>query len=565
MGTDRAQGPSFLATVGLIVGLRFRLLARRITSAGWLGGLITGGAMIAVAGGIGAGGYLLFARLAILQHSRIWMAFFLGLYCFLLGVFWVLWPVIAAQVDDAYELGRYLHYPVRPARLYAIQTVAGLAEPSTLFFYPALVGAGLGLTESLAPGGPATVALMLCFTVMNVCAGRALLNLFLNVMASRRSAEILFSGFLVALGLAALLPPVDTSWLTARLEALGTAAPEDLGAIVQAASGMTDTPPGWLAYGLRASAMGRTGTAIKTALGMLALAGLCWGVGLLLLKRFYRGARPLFRRRRPPTPAPTPHPERPGPLGWRLPGLSAPTAAVLELELRTLVRSPKGRLLFAMPFFLVILLKLVGAAPLLSHLFGTRWTALLLTALALYVLASLAGQFFANQFGYDGHAVRRLWLHPAPLSAWLTGRNLAHGLFATAQMVTLGGLVYVLLPDPRAAGLLLPLSVFPFGLLLLLGVGNLLSIHHARRFHFDLSRRDRPAAATFVGLALTLGLGTVLTAGLREVALGLGWPEESLLPLLWAIGIAGYRALRPRAERALAQDREQLIHAVTQG
>lgn len=548
----------FSTTVALIVGLRFRLLARKVSGAGWLGGTLTAAAMLGVAGGIGVGGYLLFSRLPIVQQSRIWMAFFLGLYFFLLGVFWVLWPVIAAQVDDAYELGRYLHYPVRPARLYAIQTVAGLLEPSTLFFYPALIGAGLGLAETLRPGWLPTVALMLCFTFMNVATGRALLNAFLNVMVSRRSAEILLSGFLVALGLAALLPPVDTSWLTAQLAQLAAAGPNDLGDIIRAASGMTDTPPGWIAYGLRASARGHTATALKTGAGMVVLGLGAWTVGLVLLKRFYRGARPLIART--PTPRSTPRTTSPG---WRVPGLSAPTAAVFELELRTLARSPKGRLLFAMPFFLVILLRLVGAAPLFRHLWGPRWTALVLSALVIYVLASLAGQFFSNQFGYDGHAIRRLYLHPVSPRRWLLGRNLAHGVFASVQMTLLAGLLYLVLPHTTLAGALLPVFGFPFGLLLLLGVGNVLSVYHPRPFHFDLSRRDRPAPTSFVGLALTLGLGVGVVASLRLAARLIGWPDAAVLWLLPLLGLVAHHALLPWALRGLATGRERLISAVT--
>jgi ABC-2 type transport system permease protein len=251
--------------------------------------------------------------------------------------------------------------------------------------------------------------------------------------------------------------------------------------------------------------------------------------------------------------------------GWRLPGLSPAVAAVAELELRTLVRSPKGRLLFAMPFFLVILLKLVGAAPLLAHLWGPRWTAFLLTALSVYVLASLAGQFFANQFGYDGHAVRRVYLHPSPLRAWLLGRNLAHAGFATAQMLLLAGLIYALLPETATARLALPLFTFPFGLLVLLGVGNLLSVRHPRRFHFDLSRRDRPAPTTFIALALTLGAGAALAAAAREAALRCGWPPAALLPALPALGWAVYRVFFARALRALRSEREGLIGAITGG
>jgi ABC-2 type transport system permease protein len=527
--------------------------------------------MIGASGGLGLAGYLLFSRVPAVLQSRVWMAFFLALYFFLIGIFWILWPVVAAQVDDDTELGRFLHYPIHPAQLYLVQTLAALLAPSAFFFFPALVGAGFGLSESLRPGAAATLLLMTCYALMCVTVGRALLNLFLNVMAHRRSAELLFSAFLVGLALAAVLPPVDASWLTARFADLAAASPEDLEDIRRAAHGMTDTPPGWIAHGLRAAARGYDGTVLRTAAGMLLVAGLAWGVGLFALLRFYRGARRLSSRRRIPLSR---EPESPlsarrasaaitGKGGWRLPGLSGPVAALFERELRSLLRSPKGRLLFAMPFFLLILLRLVGAAPLFAFWLGPEWTSQLLMALCVYVLGSLAGQFFVNQFGYDGQAVRLIFLLPPSPRDWLLGRNLAHAVFALGQFLSLVAMAFVLLPGAGPIGLELPILFFPFGLLVLLGVGNFLSLLYPRRFVFSLTRRDRPAAASFGlllgALAATVG---VLAAALRVAEL-LGAPRGLFLLGLACLASILYIGLLPTAARELGRRREELVSGVT--
>ncbi len=551
-----ARTPGFWTTVGLVVRLRFRLFGRRLSAGSWLSG---GLALLTVTGlavGLGVGSYLLFATVPAVAASKIWRAFFLGLFCFLLGVFWVLWPLVAAQVDEAYELGRYFHYPVRPARLYLIQTAVGLAEPSVIFFYPALVGAGLGLAETLRPGGFATAGLMLCFALMNVAVGRALLSLFLNVMTSRRSAEILFATFLAALGVAALLPPVDASWLFAQLESLATAPPEDLTEILRATGAVTDTPPGWLAYGLRAAATGQTATAMFSALGMLTVGGVCWLAGLVLLKRFYRGGRDLFR---PPKKPAAPQPPRPG---WRLPGCDHETSAAFEKELRTILGNPKGRMLFVVPFFLLLLLKVVGAPQLLSYLWGPTWAAGLLAFLGLYVLAVLAGQFFVAGFGYDGQGVRLVFLTPAPLGCWLKGRNLAQATLATVQLLGLTAVTFALLPGVRTTGLALPLSSFPFGLLVLLALGNLVAARHPQRYHLSLSRRDRPQGAAALAVLAGLSFVSLMTVGALLLAGSTGLPAPLTLAALPPVGLLLYCLLLPVATRWTFRHREDIVTAI---
>ncbi len=552
-------GPGLATTVWLLTRLRFRLLWRQIATAGWLGGLLSALLLLAMAGALGVASYLLFTRVTVVTDNRSWRAFFLGLFCFLLGVFWILWPLVAAQVDDAYELGRYLHFPVQPARLYLAQTLVGLCEPAVIFFYPALIGAGLGLAETVSPGGLPTAGLMICFALMNVALGRALLNLFLNVMASRRSAEILFAAFLLGLGLAAILPPVDTSWFYEQMDNLDALGAEDLSEIIRAAGAMTDTPPGWLAHGLRAAIMGRHGTVWRTALGMLAVGAVAWTVGLILLKRFYRGGRSLRRSHRRVAP---PRPISPGP---RLPGLSQATACIFHKEWRTLTGNPKGRMLFAVPFFLVILLKLVGAAQLFQYLWGDTWASLLLAGVLLYVLAVLSGQFFVNGFGYDGPAVRLVYLLPPPPSAWIVGRNLAQGLFASVQALGLAILVLGLLPGASVSGLLLPVCTFIFGLLCLLASGNLLSARFPRRYHLSLGRRDRPVGASFVWALITLAACTALAVGAIIGAAQAGLPAAVALLPLPLLGASVWAVLLPVASRWTRLHREQILSAIGEG
>lgn len=553
------RAASFGRVVRLVLSLRFRLFARALTSRGILGTLVAVAFALALSLGLGLGGFLLFSAVEGVYQNPVWMAFSMGLFFFLLGLFWVIWPVIAAQVDEAYELGRFLTYPVRPGRLYLIQFLTGLLEPAVLFFYPALVGATLGIAQTHPIGWTSPLLLLSVFALMNVACGRCLQNLFLNVMTSRRSGEMLFLGVLILLGLSAFLPPVDASWLFERFGEFGTS-PEDLAMLAQTARALGNTPFGWPAMGLAAAGAGETRVVLGTLALMVLTGAVAWLLGLFLLKRFYRGGRGFKLR---PSRARAEPGESGGTICWRLPLVADFTSAVFFKELKTLVSNPKARLLFAVPFFLLILLKIIGAPQLFLYLWGSAWASVLLALLSLYVLAVLSGQFFSNGFGYDDHGILQTYLYPAPAACWLRGRNLAQGVLALFQFLLLGILVHVLMPAATFDMVALPLCAFPFGLLVMLGVGNLLSARYPRRFHFTLARRDRPVGASFVVTLLVLGtcalvvLALLGIAGPRPPAL---WLSLSVLPFL---GAAIYKLLFPLALRWVTEEKERIIEALT--
>ena len=542
----------------LVLSLRFRLFARAITSRGLLGTLVAVTVALALSLGLGVGSFLLFSAVEGIYQNPVWMAFSMGLFFFLLGLFWVIWPVIAAQVNEAYELGRFFTYPVRPGRLYLIQFLTGLLEPSVLFFYPALVGAVLGIARTHPIGWGLPVLLVLAYTLMNVACGRGLQNLFLNVMTSRRSGEILFVGVLLFLGLSAFLPPVDASWLFERFGEFGTS-PEDLAVLAQTARALGNTPFGWVAMGLAAAGAGEMRVVVGTLAMMILTGAIAWLLGLWLLKRFYRGGRGfklLPSRRRSPVS------ESRGMMGWKLPFVSELTSTVFIKEIKMLISSPKARLLFAVPFFLLILLKIIGAPQLFLYLWGDAWASVLLALLSLYVLSVLSGQFFSNGFGYDGTGVRQVYLSPADMGSWLKGRNLAQGIFAVVQFLLLGLLVHLLMPGTTLKALALPVCAFPFGLLVMLSVGNLLSARYPRRYHFTLARRDRPVGASFIWSLAVLGTCALVTlalagiAGARPLAL---WLSLSVLPIL---GVAVYKILFPVALRWTLAEKENIVGAL---
>lgn len=297
----------------LLVALRLRLAGRRLAPAGAVVGAGFSGLLaLSVALAAGWGSYWLFAG-PLARGGAIWLDFGLALFSFLLGLFWLLWPVVAAQIDEAYELSRYFVYPVRPRTLYLAQTIIAFFEPATLLFAAPLVGMTIGL--GAARGLPLAPALLLLvgYAFMCLAGGRLLANLLLGVLSSRRSGEFLLGAVMLLLLLSFLLPPVDTSWLTKRLGGFG-ANPADLRLLLRATLSMRHTPLGWLAVGLDATRRGASLSALVALLEMSGLAVVCWFAGLRALERFYRGGGARFwRRARRATqsePGPTSPPSR---------------------------------------------------------------------------------------------------------------------------------------------------------------------------------------------------------------------------------------------------------------
>jgi ABC-2 type transport system permease protein len=262
---------------------------------------------------------------------------------------------VTASIDDAAELSRFSLFPVTPKRLFLASVLAGLVEPRTLPIWGALLGAASGLHEAAhvrwTVALPATIALALCSVVW----GRVGLHLLLNVLRSRRSAETLGGGLLVMLFGAAFVPPPDLSWL----RDFDATAPQVDDALLQGSIDLfTLLPTGGWGTALFFDAARLRGW-IPVALLYLALAIVVgYVLAYWLLARFHRRAGRAL-------------PQRIDEEKRRQTYQHQSLARVLvERELRDLWLNPRTRMTLALPFFLAILLKLVGARALAMEFIG---------------------------------------------------------------------------------------------------------------------------------------------------------------------------------------------------
>jgi ABC-2 type transport system permease protein len=552
----RPQRVGFFAHLELMSALRFWTAAHRLRRGSAAPALLGSAWLAFTAAWLGAGAYYLMTRPAV-AASPLWSSFLLRFLFFVTSAVFVTWPVLAAGVDEHSELSRFATFPITSRRLFLTSTLASCLEPRSLAFMPAVVGAAWGYWEQ-RPFPIAHGALhLLAFYALDIAWSRAALTLLLNALRHRRSAEILGAGFLSLLLLVAFAPPLplDVTWLQQALSgtgALGAVDPALLERLAVGRAAFAQMPPGFCAVGIEAASRGAWSASWLrlAATCAFALAGLAVAYGLLV--RFYRSiARP-----------PRPRRERVFPPGSARDGAFF---ALLERELSDWLRNPKARLLGAVPFFLLILLRFVRGPELASAAFGGAADAWILAALCSYAGLVVGPNFAQNAFAYDGPGLALLFAAPISLGRILAAKNLVHagGALLVALLLTALYGLYVRPVGIGAAlfGILALLGQLP----LLLGVGNVLSVLAPRKFHASLRRRDRPpAVSTVAGLAAAAaGLAPAVLA-LRQ--LGHTAPGPLSLAALAALAMAlwgGYLLALPRTAALLEARREGVLRQIT--
>lgn len=538
--------------LALLWGLRVRTALNRSRGAAGSLPAVAAGLGFAVGSGIASAFVYAVLTYPTVAASPAWSRFFLRLVLFLVACVWATWSILTAGVDEHAELSRFATFPVRPFRLYLASILSGLVEPRSLMFYP-VIGAALW---GYAAARPFPIALALpaaaLTAVLNLAWARVGLNLALNVLRHRRSAEIMGGGFLVALLFAAYLPPLDASQLKSLAEGFAGAAAVDDTIVLHASNALGGLPPCKLAETAIALSLGDPSPLVRhlVVIGVSTLVALALAYALLL--RFYRHTA----RGEAPSGVSTAAPRRP-PAGGTY-------RVLFERELADLVLNPKARLLLAVPFFLAIVMRLISARALAWVLAGAAADVWLMGAIVTY--ASLMAMNFAqNAFAYDGHGLARLYAAPVPLRAVLVAKNLA--LFASSGVVALllcaFYVVYLHPAEPAAVGavLLAVASQVP----VLVACGNFLSSLAPRKYHASLRRRDRaPIVSTAVGFLAAVAAVAPSFLVLRALGQDAAGPAMAgLLSLAAAAAVVVYLGTLPAAARLLERRREQVLQAIT--
>ncbi|HEY8184534.1 MAG TPA: hypothetical protein VIF64_00615 [Pyrinomonadaceae bacterium] len=468
------------------------------------------------------------------------------------ALLYLLWASLPLSIGSSrqFDPGNLLLYPISLRKLFAVDFFSEVAGLQSLFAIPAILAMGIG--AGLAQGKLGSGILI---AIAAIVFGMALskwiaISVGSLIRKKRTRGETLLALIGVVAGLGGAL--------------FGQIAPVLLrhaGAI----SSLRWTPPGAIAYSLAHGL--RRG---HTAGFMLALAVISAYSSVLILFTYWLARRAILgggrtRRGRKPTVEPT----LPAVPGWQIPLMSPSTSAIVEKELRYVMRNAQLRMMTLMPLILIAVRFInrrnfaqagPGTHPLATD-FSRYGEGLMASAGVLYVFLILSG-LFCNQFAFDRGGMRTLILSPVDRKSILLGKNIA---FATVALIFSAGLLLVnelVFRDITLGALLFVTLSFLTFLPLISIMGNFCSVRFPKHLRFG----KRLNLSGIVGLLLIPMIVVLALPPLAATAAG--FVAQSLLVEYVTLGTLavvsiGFYLMTINAEGESLQQRElEILEAV---
>ncbi len=392
----------------------------------------------------------------------------------ILSLCYLLWSTLPLSIGSSrqFDPDNLLLYPISLRKLFAVDLVSEVASLQSIFAIPAILalGVGAGLARNNVAGGLLIALVAALFGI--VLSKWISISVGSLLRRKRARGETLLALFGVVAGLGGAL--------------FGQIAPV-LFRHAESISALRWTPPGAIAYGLSHGLDEGNGLGYTLALiGITSYAVLLIAITYWLSRRAVLGGGRRGRVRRA-----APQPAIESYTGWQLPLISSQLSAVIEKELRYLMRNAQVRMMILMPLILIVV-RIMNRRRLNEvEAPGTTFTTnffqygdgLMATAGMLYVFLILAG-LFCNQFAFEQGGMRALILSPIDRKTILMGKNLAMSVVAlvfSAGLLLVNELVF---RDLTAAALLfVALTFFIFAALMSV-MGNWLSIRFPKRMKF---------------------------------------------------------------------------------
>jgi ABC-2 type transport system permease protein len=422
----------------------------------------------------------------------------LSLILWVLFVIWQVVPVALASVQAQFDLEGLLRFPVGFGAYFLLHLIFGFIDVSTIIGALCCLGVWIGIVAA-RPSIFAWSAFSLgAFALFNVFLVRAIFAWIDRWLAQRRTREIVSVVFFLALLGLQFLNPAFRGQSTSHARHVTA---NELKTV--------DSIQRWLPPGLAASAISKSADhAVDKSAESLSVLGLymlaAGGVLALRLRAEYRGENLGY--------APSRKTEMRHRGRWLIDG-SGPIAAVIEKELRTLMR--------ALP-----LLYGIGAPLLMVFIFsglyrstGSMGVHAAPMALLISLGYALVGftQIFYNNLGAEGPGIQLLFLSPTPIRTVILAKNLFYGVLYLVD----AALVYVLasmrLGKPTPIALASTAAWLLFSLPVHFAAGNAFSLYMPYRIRLGRIGRQRGSQTSNV-LSMLIQVG-VLGVGAGVFAL----------------------------------------------
>jgi ABC-2 type transport system permease protein len=452
-------GPLARAQYGALARLRWRMFVNSLrTNKGALefGARIFTSVVYAVLGlcvGTGAG----FATYFLVSHEK-WRL--LPILFWVLAFLWQVIPVMLASFQEQFDLGILLRFPVRFGSYMLLYMVFGLVDISTILGGLCSAGIWVGVAVARPDLLLWTTVALAVFAAFNILLVRAVFAWIERWLAQRRTREILGAVFMVLLLSMQVFNPALYQKRGSghrggmeQAEQLRQANVRYAPILKQVNAVQKWLPPGLAAQAMRQAGAQQPGEGVLSigVLGLYAL--LVGGILAVRLKAEYRGenlgaapARDKVAKAKVRTPAAS---AASVPIAVSQSGFSSgiygPMAAIIEKDLRSLLRTLPLLYAIGAPLLLVLVFSgifIKNGAP------EANMFPLALPACLVYAQLGFT-QIFYNNLGTEGAGIQLYFLSPTPMRTVMLAKNLLHSLLfgMVALVAALLAVVRLGMPD----------------------------------------------------------------------------------------------------------------------
>jgi len=427
----------------------------------------------------------------------------------ILALCYLLWSTLPLSIGSnrQFDPGNLLLYPVSLRKLFALDFISEVASLQSVFAIPAIIalGVGAGLAQGHLAGG---VLISLVAALFGLALSKWIsISVGSLIRKKRTRGETLLALLSVIAGLGGAL--------------FGQIAPV-LFRHAESITALRWTPPGAIAYALTHGL--RDGNTIGYALALFAISAY---TAILIVISYWLSRRAILgggRKIRARVKSEVV--SRSSYTGWEIPLLPPELSAVVEKELRYLMRNAQVRTLTLAPLIVLVVRfmnrRRFGQGSPFSAEFLKYGEGLMATVGVLYVFLILGGPF-GNQFALDHAGMRTMILSPVDRKNILLGKNIAMSALA---LVFSGGLLLVnelVFGDISLSALLFTTLSCAIFVPLISVVGNSLSIRFPKRMKFGKRLNSS-------GVAGLLMIPTILALTLAPLAAtAAGYVAQSLL------------------------------------
>jgi ABC-2 type transport system permease protein len=492
---------------------------------------------LGIAFGLGAGAYQF-------ANSGKWE--FLPILFWAVFVLWQVVPVTMASFQQQFEMNGLLRFPVSFATFYILHLLFGLIDASTIVGGFCCAGLWVGITLARPELWPWTTSALLVFAAFNVFLVRAIFAWIDRWLAQRRTREIVMAVFFVLiLGLQLLNPALRQHSRKPQFSA--ETRTETIRWLHTADAVQQWLPPG-LAERMVQDAEDRAPARGLEALGLLGLFAVATGATLgARLRAEYRGEN------LGDAPSRVKEERRRG--AWLIDG-SGPIAAVMEKELRTLMRAIPLLYQIGSPLVVVFVLTSLNRNRTMGFLHLPLGLLLSLS----YVTVGFT-QMIYNNLGGEGAGVQILFLSPTPIRTVILAKNLFHALVLALDAFLVSILACWRFGIPAPDAIAASASWFLFALPVHLAVGNIFSL--AMPYKINMGRIGRQKGAQGNALLSMLVQAGTLALGIAVFAvcalLHRLWMAVPVFLLLAAGAVFAWLRILGRVDQMANARRDDLI------